>query len=64
MFHPTENPARVLERSRSTMLTQFFEMSAEDLQAAQLLHHELPQHYVWQTKTRAGRGDKDVSTKQ
>jgi hypothetical protein len=65
MFHPTENPAKVLERSRSTMLTRFFEMSAEDLQAAQLVYHELPQHYVWQTKTRSWKrrqrcGDKAI----
>jgi hypothetical protein len=46
MFHPNEKPATVLERSRSTMLTPFFEMSAEDVQVAQLLYHELPQHYV------------------
>jgi hypothetical protein len=65
IFHPTEDPARVLERSRSTMLTRFFEMCAADPQAAELLYHELPQHYVWQTTTRSWKrrhrcGDKAI----
>jgi hypothetical protein len=64
-FDPTEHPARVLERSRSTRLTRFFEMSAEDPQAAELLYHELPQHYAWKTTTHSWKrrhrcGDKAI----
>jgi hypothetical protein len=45
------------------MLPQFYEMSPEELQAAQLLYHEFPQHYVWQTKTRNWKGTQKCGDK-
>ncbi len=49
-YLPEENREDVLERSKHTMLTRFFELCSQDPFAGTLAYHEVPLYYVWAGK--------------
>ena len=62
-FHANELPSEILARSQHTKLTKFFDLCMVDEDAAGLVYHEVPLHYVWQSnqwKRRKRDGDKAI----
>ena len=53
-FRPHEPIANVLERSKKTMLAEFFYMNMIDHDAQNYLYKEFPEHYCWDLKTNQG----------
>ena len=51
-FRPNEPIANVLERSKKTMLTEFFYMNMIDHDAWNYLYREFPKHYYWDYKNK------------
>ena len=51
-FRPHEPIANVLERSKKTMLTEFFYMNMIDHDARNYLYREFPEHYCWDYKNK------------
>ena len=51
-FRQHESIANVLERSKKTMLTEFFYMNMIDYDARNYLYREFPEHYCWDYKNK------------